>query len=105
MAGSEDSMDDMIDDDDLFDCVQEQGEEVAYQDWDSGGPGAGAGRVSVYHFEGRYYGFHDAEVEGPFKTKREAVAQLGVNDVNDATVEIWDKERGVTWSRRSKCED
>ncbi len=33
MAGSEDWMDDMIDDDDLFDCVQEQGEEVAYSSW------------------------------------------------------------------------
>ncbi|WP_038052059.1 hypothetical protein [Thioalkalivibrio sp. ALJ1] len=39
--------------------------EVAYQDWDSGGPGAGAGRVSVYRLGDRRVGFvyfisHDA---------------------------------------------
>ena len=39
---------DDFDDDELSERVLEEGREVAYQDWDSGGPGAGAGRVSVY---------------------------------------------------------
>lgn len=78
----------------LFYRILEEGELVAYQDWDSGGPGAGAGRVSVYLFEGRYYGFHDAGMEGPFEDKVAAIDAVGLDCVTDATRRIWGVEGG-----------
>lgn len=100
MSDSKNPVADDSSDEDFFDRLLKEGEEVAYQDWDSGGPGAGAGRVSVYRFENRYFGIHDAGLEGPFNTKVEAVAALGIEAINEATVEIWDKERGVIWRKR-----
>jgi hypothetical protein len=97
MAKPDDWLDVPGDEDDLWDRILNEGELVAYQDWDSGGPGAGAGRDSIYYFGGNYYGFHDAGSEGPFKTKAEAVAVLDLYSVGDATVEIWDKESGCIW--------
>ena len=87
--------DDGIDLDDLL----EHGKEVFRQDWDSEGPGAGAGRVSVYRYKNAYYVSHDAGVEGPYSSKSEAVARNGVADVNAATVSIWDIERGYVFKR------
>lgn len=64
-------------------------EEVAYQDWDSGGAGAGAGRVSVYQACRQYFVTHDAGCDGPYSSLDEAVTEGGINRVSDATVEIW----------------
>ena len=63
------------------------------------GPGAGAGSVSVSLYQGKYYGFHDAGMEGPFDTLDEAESVLGILDVNEATVTIWDQERGLIYPR------
>ena len=67
------------DDYDMFEQISDQGSLVAYQDWDSGGPGAGAGRVSVYEYEGEFYVSHDAGIDGPHK--------------------VWDSEKGFTYRR------
>ena len=73
----------------LYDRVLEDGCEVAFQDWDSGGPGAGAGRVSVYLYEDRYYVIDEVPLSGPFGTKREALEYGQVDVETDATEEIW----------------
>ena len=72
---------------DLFELILQDGEEVAYQDWDSGGPGAG--RVSVYRYRDRFYVMHDTALTGPYETKAEAISANGVDTETDATVRIW----------------
>ncbi|HXI17499.1 MAG TPA: hypothetical protein VNM48_14125 [Chloroflexota bacterium] len=79
--------------------VIEDGEEVAYQDWDSGGPGAGAGRVSILKYEGLFFVCHDAGLEGGYATIDEAMEASGAVRVTDATVAIWRKDRGFVFSR------
>ena len=49
---------------------------MASQEWDSGGPGAGAGVVEVYEYEGRYFVFHDAGVS-EYETLYEALRENG----------------------------
>jgi hypothetical protein len=80
--------------------LSDVGEEVFWQDWDSGGPGAGAGRVSVYRYGKDFYVEHDAGIEGPYKSKEEAADKNGVSNINDATEAIWDIDRGYIFTRR-----
>ena len=80
---------DEAEDDFFFDNLIDNGEEVAYQDWDSGGPGAGAGRVSVYRYRHKFYVVHDAGLSGPYNTKAEAISANAVDRETDATVGIW----------------
>jgi hypothetical protein len=77
--------------------IMEKGTEVAYQDWDSGGPGAGAGRLSVYRYRGQFYVFHDAGMMGPYATLRRAAMEGGIERVNDATTAIWRADRGLIY--------
>ena len=79
--------------------LSDVGQEVFWQDWDSGGPGAGAGRVSVYRFGKLFYAEHDAGIEGPYQTKQEAAAACGADEVNEATEAIWDIDRGFVYRR------
>jgi N-formylglutamate amidohydrolase len=44
---------------DLASIVKEQGGLIAWQDWDSGGAGAGAGTVSLYSWGSKFYSFND----------------------------------------------
>ena len=82
---------------DFFEVLLECGQEVAYQDWDSGGPGAGAGRVSVYRYRDRFYVMHDAGLAGPYNTKAEAIRANGVDRETDATVRIWPGDSMRRW--------
>lgn len=66
------------DDEDLLSLVTREGVLVTYQDWDSGGPGAGAGRVCVYLYQGAYYSTHDAGLSGPFQTEADACRSVGI---------------------------
>ena len=88
-----------LDDDELFEQILEDGLEVAYQDWDSGGPGAGAGRDSVRLYGGVFYVFHDAGMDGPFRLMSEAIASGGIDQINDATVAVWREGSGYTFRR------
>lgn len=85
--------------DDELDSLLEHGEEVFWQDWDSGGLGAGAGRVSVYRYKNSYYVLHDAGLEGSYPSKLEAVDRSGVAQVSDATTAIWDIDDGYVFKR------
>ena len=75
--------------DEFSDTVRDHGELVACQDWDSGGPGGGAGRVSVYRYHDEFYAFNDSGGGGPFASFDEAAEWSGVLRENDATVAIW----------------
>lgn len=68
--------------------------EVAYQDWDSGGPGAGAGRVSVYRLGDRRVGFvyfisDDAGFSYAYDDLDKAIEDAWIEKVNDATRAIF----------------
>jgi hypothetical protein len=88
--------------DELIAEVLDQGREVAFQFWDSGAPGAGAGEVSVYEHRGKFYLFDDLGMHGPFETKGDAKDQGCVEEINEATREIWDAEKGITFRRRER---
>ena len=50
---------------------------MASQEWDSGGPGAGAGVVEVYEYHERFFVFHDAGVS-EYETLYEALRENGL---------------------------
>lgn len=85
---------------DFFEEILNRGKEVAFQDWDSGGPGIGAGRVSVLLFEGAFYVSHDAGLDGPFPSITQAISSGGIMDINESTVAIWVDGQGTTFQRR-----
>ena len=88
-------------DDEVLEELVRSGELEAYQDWDSGGPGAGAGRVSVYRAQnGRFFSLHDAGIQGPFTDREDALRSVGIEMISDATVRIWDRKRGVIFAKR-----
>ena len=57
---------------------------IAEQEWDSGGPGAGAGVDYIYEFEGKYYVYHDAGID-EYETKEEALLQIPENEATVST--------------------
>jgi hypothetical protein len=91
--------DDADDDDDLNQRILEEGKEVVYQDWDSGGPGGRAGRESIYCYGQKFYHFHDAGMEGPYESLTSAVKASAIEEVNSATVTIWRVDKGFTFER------
>jgi hypothetical protein len=62
---------------------------VGRQEWDSGGPGAGAGTVDVWHYRDAFYSDNDVEGHGPFDTFLEAAEAVDLFHVNEATTNIW----------------
>ena len=62
---------------DFWASIREAGELVASQEWDSGGPGAGAGVVEVYEYNERFFVFHDAGVS-EYETLYEALRENGL---------------------------
>jgi len=70
---------------------------VAYQEWDSGAAGAGAGIVRVYRIEGLYFLDDDMGINGPHADKREPMRLGGVDRVSRATVELWDEDHGYRY--------
>ena len=73
----------------LDEQVRTTGELVAYQDWDSGETGAGAGRLSVYRYKDQFYSDGDVGIEGPYETFERAADGSGVLRQTDATVDKW----------------
>jgi hypothetical protein len=86
--------DDDLDEGDL-DEEQDEGEEVLSVDWDSGGPGAGAGTSYVVKRGGEYRAvFPDfGESSGPFDTLAEAVASTDIGKLTSACQSL-DYKRG-----------
>jgi hypothetical protein len=74
---------------DVDDMIRSEGRLVGRQEWDSGGPGAGAGTVDVYQFRGVFVCYDDANAYGPFETFAEAAAAVALFSTSDATTRIW----------------
>lgn len=70
---------------DYMDRLQAEGTVLGHQDWDSGGPGAGAGRVTAWEYRGVYVVTHD-EGYSLYETEEEALAEIG--KATDATTEV-----------------
>jgi hypothetical protein len=75
----------------LVDRIVEKGKAVFSHDWDSGGPGAGAGSETVYRWRGKFaIGSEVYENPGPFGSLDEALEELGnLLTVTGATTDIW----------------
>jgi hypothetical protein len=74
---------------DVCDLMRDKRCLVGRQDWDSGGPGAGAGTVDVYQFRGVFVGEDDVLIYGPFDSFAEAAAAVRLFHETDATTKIW----------------
>ena len=74
---------------DPWENIRENGRLVGQQDWDSGGPGAGAGSVCVYFYHDAFYSDDDVGGYGPYGTFLEAASPVGLFRVNAATMNIW----------------
>jgi hypothetical protein len=80
-------------DDDWIEYIDEkmsaQGQLIARHEWDSGGPGAGAGVVDVYNFLGLFFASDDGSNYGPYEGFTEAAEAVALLTVTDATTRIW----------------
>ncbi len=68
--------------------VHDEGVLVGRQEWDSGGPGAGAGTVDVYEFRGVFISYNDAN-RYVCETFTDAAKAVELFTETDATTEIW----------------
>jgi len=71
--------------------IIENGEKVGEQEWDSDGPGAGAGSLVVYRYAGKFFALDDVEFMGPYDTFRQAAEAVGLFVRTDATTGIYVK--------------
>jgi len=60
---------------DEWELIRNKGEIIAKQDWDSGAPGIGAGVVTLYKFNNKYFVEHEAGID-EYSSKEEAMKQL-----------------------------
>jgi hypothetical protein len=65
--------------------MDSEGELVARHEWDSGGPGAGAGVVDIYKFRGSFFASDDVGTYGPYEGFTEAAEAVAFLTVTDAT--------------------
>jgi hypothetical protein len=79
----------------MLDYLHDEGELVAQLDWDSGGPGAGAGVSCAYRAFGALFVIDDFGVSEPYDDYEHAVRRHGIYTVNGATTRIWDAEHGL----------
>lgn len=68
--------------------IIDEGEVVYSLEWDSGGPGAGAGENKVCHWKGKFASSSDSGYEGPFDTLDEALESNSCLCVTTATYNI-----------------
>ena len=74
---------------DICDLIRSKDCLVGRQEWDSGGPGAGAGTVDVYQFRGLFIGDNDVDWYGPYDSFADAAAGVGLFAKTSATKHIW----------------
>jgi len=76
--------------DEFIERVNRDGEEVFEHEWDSGGPGAGAGCERVVMYKGQFwYCSNDQGTHGPYDDLQQALDSHGLLMVNEATTEIY----------------
>jgi hypothetical protein len=69
--------------------VRNEGLLVGRNEWDSGGPGAGAGVNDVYLFHRLFFAEDDVGMFGPYETFLEAADAVGLLSAGEATTSIW----------------
>jgi hypothetical protein len=74
---------------DICDAIRSKGWLVGRQEWDSGGPGAGAGTVDVYCFRRVFIAENEVATYGPYHSFAEAAAGVGLFRKTAATRKIW----------------
>ncbi len=72
-----------------YDLVREEGRIVGKHEWDSGGPGAGAGSVDLYLFRGLFIVDDDTGCYGPYESFAAAAEAIGFFIETDATTRVW----------------
>ncbi len=81
----------------LTDIIFEKGKQVFVHEWDSGGPGAGAGAEVIYRFQDLYWPYSEVEgIYGPTETLEEAMESGDFLKVTSATTAISCKEIRAT---------
>jgi hypothetical protein len=73
----------------MQETIREEGDRVGINEWDSGGPGAGAGVSYVYFFRDLFFSEDDDGMYGPYETFFKAADAVGLLSVNEATTSIW----------------
>lgn len=73
----------------IVEKIRGEGDRIARCEWDSGGPGAGAGMDYVYKYRELYFADNDAGTYGPFESFTEAAEVIGLFTENEATTEVW----------------
>jgi hypothetical protein len=91
--------------DGVVDLIRTEGVLVGRHEWDSGGPGAGAGTDDVYNFRGMFISEDDAGSYGPFDTFEQAAEAIQLFSRNEATTDIWVDPRYRELLTRSKGRD
>jgi hypothetical protein len=82
--------------------IIQRGERVFVHEWDSGGPGAGAGCTSVYEWRGRFAVSTEEGSLGPYDSLQAALDAGGLEEVTDATVYISPRPTGRRGRRRRR---
>jgi hypothetical protein len=79
-----------VDDEELLERLDEEGEKVWTLEWDAGGPGAGGDEDYACRLEGRYYAVlvGRGETWGPYKTLEDAVEAGDLDVVTEATAAV-----------------
>ena len=85
------TLDEEDDDKELFydEYIFNEAKLIAKHSWDSGGPGAGAGGLSIYDFRGLYISSDDEGHFGPFESLKDAFDSIGFFNITDASESIW----------------
>jgi hypothetical protein len=73
----------------MQETVRGEGVRVGRNEWDSGGPGAGAGVSYVYLFRDLFFSEDDVSMYGPCDTLVEAANAVGLLSANEAATKIW----------------
>jgi hypothetical protein len=71
-----------------MDLIRSEGHLVGCHEWDSGGPGAGAGTVNVYQFRGLFISDDDVGIYGPYTSFSQAAKAVDLFKTTDATTRI-----------------
>jgi hypothetical protein len=73
----------------MQETIRSEGDRVGRNEWDSGGPGAGAGVSYVYLFRDLFFSEDDVGMFGPYKKFLEAAKVVGLLSVSEATTSVW----------------
>ena len=86
---SQNNIDDEYQEENLHEVLQEEGDRIAYQEWDSG---VMSGIVELYKYKETYFVIHESGID-EYNDPKEALTGSGISRFTDATKYIL-----VDWS-------